>query len=324
MNAPCDHFTFAADDPLTNSIGLGSAAIRYAALGYAVIPLVRGGKRPHAMLGDRGGIHLASRDPQQVFTWWLRDPAASIGVATGIVNGLAVVDLDVKGGRDGPGELEAFLAPWPLIMPYDLIARTPSGGWHVWLKTDGNVPERPGILPGVDVKGNGGLVVAPPSMALVVPQDRSGGTTGEVPVPYQWVSGCPHAVPDAPPWFSTWLDKAPVPHAGQAAIHGDAAPLDDVLETYMKTGVPDGQRNREIYRIACRLFRQHGTGTDGARNVRETVRDVYDKTGKRDFPWREVLVCIESARKFIEREQAREAVPTQQMLDFIRWAERNG
>jgi hypothetical protein len=321
MNAQCDHFHFAADDPLTNSIGLGSAAIRYAALGYAVIPLTRGGKRPHAMLGDRGGVHLASRDQQQVFTWWLRDPAANIGVATGVVNQLCVIDLDVKGGKNGPHELSDFLQLQALSLPSGPVAHTPSGGWHLWLRSADPVPERPGILPGVDVKGDGGLVAAPPSMALTVPYDRSGGTTGEVPVPYSWAAGCPHSVPGAPPWLHAWLQQArpASPDASDGSAGGQSSAD---LDAYMKTGVPEGQRNREIYRIACRLFRIHGTTGDGAAQVRAAVRDVYGKTDKRDFTWREVLVCIESARRFVEQAVARERIPAEAMESFTAYLER--
>jgi hypothetical protein len=90
----------------------------------------------------------------------------------------------------------------------------------------------------------------------------------------------------------------------------------------MKDGVPEGSRNREIYRIACRLFRVHGTGPDGAQQVRGMVREVYDKTDKRDFPWREVLVCVESARRFVERAVARERIPAADMESFAAYMER--
>lgn len=321
----CSHFRFAADDPLANVLGLGMAALRYVQLGYAVIPLERGGKRPHRMLGDRGGIHNAEHDPrtaaQAVHYWWRQDPAANIGVATGSVNGLAVVDLDVKGGRDGPHELDDFLRLHARTLPYGTVARTPSGGWHVWLRTAGPVPERPGILPGVDVKGDGGLVVAPPSMQLVTPLRER----GEVPVPYEWVSGCPHAVSAAPGWFMRWLseyrNRTEPDGTGQNRPGGP--PLDAVLETYMKDGIPEGQRNREIYRVACRLYRTLGTGASGAQETARMVRAIYDRTDRRGFTWNEVAVCLESARRFIEREERREAVPRKDIDGITRWLEEN-
>jgi hypothetical protein len=78
-------------------------------------------------------------------------------------------------------------------------------------------------------------------------------------------------------------------------------------------------RNRETYRIACGLYRRHGTGTEGATRVLDTVRAVYAATDKNGFTWSEVQVCLESARRFIERASARE---NERNAEFIRWLER--
>lgn len=310
MTAPCGCLFFPAGHRLPARYGLGAPALRYAALGYAVIPLARGGKRPHAMLGDRGGIHLASRDEGQIMDWWSLDMAANIGVATGSVNRLAVVDLDVKHGGRGPESWGRFLnGPPPCPdWPNAPVQQTPSGGLHYWLRADGEVPERPGILPGVDVKGDGGLVVAAPSFTVTIPRDRSGGTTGEVPVPYEWVSGCPHALPDVPSWFPGWIASAlPAAREGGGQSSGaSGGALDDVLPGYLAGGIPYGHRNREMYRICCGLYRRHGTDQEGSQKVMETVRAVYDRTDHSDFGWTEVLTCTESARRFVERSVARE------------------
>jgi hypothetical protein len=315
----CSCFYFEPDHRLPKRYGLGAAALRYAALGYAVIPLARGGKRPHQMLGDRGGIHLASKDPDQIMDWWGLDMVANIGVATGSDNRLAVVDLDVKGGQDGPGEWLAFLSRMGSSVPYWAPhVQTPSGGWHVWMRAEAT-PERPGILPGVDIKGDGGLVVAPPSMAMIQPASRPGERgSGEVPVPYEQAGGCPHAVPDAPPWFGQWLAEAPpAPRAGGGTVSG--APVDEVLETYMQAGLPPGMRNRELYRTACGLYRRHGTHTAGSAQVMEIIRGIYANTDKTDFGWNEVLTCAESARRFVETSTARENARN---AEFLGWLER--
>jgi hypothetical protein len=322
--ADCGCFYFEPDHRLPRKYGLGAAALRYAALGFCVIPLARGGKRPHQLLGGVGGVHLASKDPDQIMDWWSYDMAANIGVATGSVNQLVVVDLDVKGGKDGPNEFAHFLygpppAPWPDWAP---LATTPSGGRHVYLRMAGEVPERPGILPGVDVKGDGGLVVAPPSAALAAPLIRPGEPRGaaEVPVPYAWASGCPHAVPDAPRWMSTWLASSPsVPHAESHGNAASGAPLDDVLDRYVKNGVPRSMRNREVYRVACGLYRRNGTDTAGSSQVMQTIRMIYDNTDKTDFSWHEVLVCCESARRFVERSRTAEDARN---AEFLSWLER--
>ena len=80
---------FDPGDTMAERYGLGSAAMRYIAWNYAVIPLARGGKRPHRMLpvdwsvGARNGIYHATTSPQLVTGWWGQDRAANIGIATG-------------------------------------------------------------------------------------------------------------------------------------------------------------------------------------------------------------------------------------------------
>lgn len=321
----CGCLYFPPDHRLPAKYGLGAAALRYAALGFAVIPLARGGKRPHAMLGNVGGVHLASKDPDIIMDWWGLDMMANIGVATGCVNRLAVVDLDVKGGKDGIRAWGDFLsgpppAPWPCWNGPKVM--TPSGGMHLWLRSpDGvTVPERPGILPGVDIKGDGGLVVAAPSMALVTPLERPGErSAGEVPVPYELASGCPHDVPEYPEWLGRWAASAPPAPRGSVTEHSaaDRMPLDETLETYVRSGLPVGQRNRELYRVACGLYRRYGTGTQGAAQAIEVIRGIYDKTDKSGFPWREALVCAESARRFVEGQREREDARDAQFLGWL-------
>ena len=320
----CGCMWFPEGHRLPARYGLGAVALRYAALGYSVIPLARGGKRPHAMLGPVGGVHLASRDPDQVMDWWGLDMAANVGVATGSVNRLMVVDLDVKRGNNGIREFYSFLhgsaQPWPEWSAVPTV-RTPSGGAHLWLRWpwDVPVPERPGILPGVDVKGDGGLVVAPPSMQLISPIIRPGerAGTGQVPVPYDWVVSCPHAVPDVPTWFAGWLAAAsPAPRAESHHTESSGAPLDDALAEYVKNGVPVSMRNRELYRVACGLYRRMGTDPQGSAEVLDVIRQIYDRTDKTDFPWREVLTCAESARRFVETSKRRE---DERNSEFLAW-----
>ena len=321
MASDCGCLFFPPEHRLPRKYGLGAVALRYAALGYAVLPLVRGGKRPHRMLGDRGGVHHASREPGDIMDWWSLDMAANIGVACGAASRLVVIDLDMKHGSDGIAELGAFREAWGLPMPPAPTARTPSGGWHAWLRwPDGGLPGRDGILPGVDVKGDGGYVVVPPSMRLMVPHDRSGGTTGEVPVPYEWIYGCPHWLPDAPAWLAPWLESAPPaprPHSGEDEPQAQQ-PLDAVLERYLKDGIPQGMRNREMYRIACWGYRKWGTDAAGSSQVLALARDIWGITSHAGFGWTEVLTCLESARRFVARSREADEARNAQ---FMRWVQ---
>lgn len=299
------------DTPGVRALGLGVAAIQYAEMGYRVLPLERGGKKPHHML-PYGGVHNATADRESIWMWWMADPAASIGVACG--NGLAVIDLDCK-AADGISAFRDFLRGAPPFPPAP-YAGTPSGGYHIWLR--GDLPERPGILAGVDIKGAGGLVVAPPSMRLVMPDGRDGERVEQVPVPYRWLAGCPCALPDAPGWLADWAaTAAPARDPVRGQVTGQEP---DQLEH----GIPRGQRNAGFYRMACSLYRQFGTSPAGAEQVLRRIRAMWEAGDRTDFGWREVLTCCESARRFIDRDTGRERRMRASWLAGARWLDRHG
>jgi hypothetical protein len=148
----------------------GRAAEAYAALGYRVVPM-------HAPRGDGGctcphgarcpdpGKHpclagwprLASTTPAEVRRWWRCWPQANVGLVTGAH--FDVLDLD------GPQGMEALRAALTYRDPTEHpgpVACTGGGGWHLLYAPTG-LGNRVGLLPGVDWRGRGGLVVAPPS-----------------------------------------------------------------------------------------------------------------------------------------------------------------
>ena len=290
----CGHQDFDATDPIIMQYGLGAAALRYQGQGYAVLALARGRKRPHRMLGEYGGVHWASIDGRAAKWSWSQDRAANVGVACGSPSRLIVVDLDVKNGKDGPAELTALMNASGFGIRDASIADTPSGGTHLWLRTPRGmrIQGRPGILPGVDILGDGNLVVAPPSAAMV--SSRSGE---QVPVPYRWSRGCFCSAPDAPPWLLQWVASAPAAPAGSGGGFADDVDLDELKEK----GAPVGSRNRELYRAACSLHRKLPPD-----RVLDELRAIWMAGDVSGMPWREVLVLNESARKFIDAQRQRE------------------
>ena len=295
---PCSHDLTALVFRPGNRLGLGAAALWYASMGYAVVPIERGGKKPHRMLPATGGVHHATTDPAMIREWWSLDPAAGIGVATGGISALAVIDCDVKGGHDGLENLAAFCNENELRglfrIHHSVNAQTPSGGVHIWLRLAGGHPERPGILPGVDLKGEGGYVVAPPSCRMIMPDDRGGERVYPIPVPYQFLCGCPCSLPLAPPWLGHWAATAISSNANSGMIE-DAPDLDQLKQT----GIAVGERNVGLYRLACSLYRRHGTDLNGSGKVLSEVEKVWRAGDTIGFTHRELLICIESARKYI-------------------------
>ncbi|HOX23324.1 MAG TPA: bifunctional DNA primase/polymerase, partial [Elusimicrobiales bacterium] len=89
--------------------------------GYAVFPLIPNSKRPMT----KNGFKDATKSREAVKQWWTENPTANIGLATGEVSGLVVVDIDVKKGAKGMESLESLTGMTPT-----LTVRTPSGGLH--------------------------------------------------------------------------------------------------------------------------------------------------------------------------------------------------
>ena len=139
-----------------------SAALQYAATRWSVFPCHAAGerrKRPHV----KGGFHAATRDLDQITAWWERWPDALIGLPTGRITGLVVLDIDVKDDRsNGYDALEDLGRS---ILPNTWLAHTASGGLHVYFDPQGREVHNSAsqLGRGLDVRGDGGYVIAPGS-----------------------------------------------------------------------------------------------------------------------------------------------------------------
>ena len=126
------------------------AAAAYLALGWSVIPVKE--KKPR--LNSWMEFQTRRATVNEIIAWWTKWPDASVAVVTGQVSDLVVVDVD------GTAGLEA-LKPY-LNGVSTLTCTTPRGGRHFYFKhPGGTVPCTVGVLPFVDVRGDGGYVVAP-------------------------------------------------------------------------------------------------------------------------------------------------------------------
>jgi len=129
------------------------AALAYAAAEYPIFPCAPD-KSPYT----KHGFKDATTDPEQIKKWWTEFPHAMIGMPTGEESGVAVLDLDVKKGKDG----FKAVPDWETRSP--VIARTMSGGAHLYFKYDEHiVSSTDRIAKGVDTQGKGKYVIVPPS-----------------------------------------------------------------------------------------------------------------------------------------------------------------
>lgn len=161
------------------------AALCYAARGQPVFPLAARGKMPMIPRREGGRGYLdATTHRGTVMGWWTRWPRANIGVVTGAASGFDVLDVDPKNG--GTTSLARLVAEHGAL-PLTLTANTGSGGTHHVFRHVRGVRRTIGFRRGLDYLGDGGYVVAPPSV-------HPGGGI------YRWRPDL-STVADAPAWL---------------------------------------------------------------------------------------------------------------------------
>lgn len=138
-------------------VNLGTAARDYAAAGIAVFPIQPTGKRP--LTGH--GFKDATTESDQIGDWWQQWPDANIGLPTGL--SFDVIDID---GRDGIATMysgDRALIDTVTVLGVALTSR--DAGRHLYVPVSGE-GNKTAIYPGVDYRGAGGYVVAPPSVGV--------------------------------------------------------------------------------------------------------------------------------------------------------------
>ncbi len=139
-----------------------AAALKLAAMGIHVFPLVANGKTPATLHGYQD----ASQDAKRVAEMWKHRPGANIGIATG-ASGLVVIDVDAKHDVDGWDSLTAAMDKLGELPGPTRMASTPNGGGHFYFRAPEGVEIRNSagkLGPGLDVRARGGYVVAAPSV----------------------------------------------------------------------------------------------------------------------------------------------------------------
>ena len=184
--------------------GMVAHALRYVRFGLPVFPCKRKTKAPLV----KKGFKAATRNEQQINDWWAEWPDAMIGVPTGPSSGIDVIDIDVKPQEFIDGF--AFLPQWKSLSP--VIVATPSGGAHLWFRSDGNVRNSTDRLaPGIDTRGDGGYVIVPPSRNM----DRAG---------YEFLRGSIDEFNKLPSFPTALLSRIGQKHLGQSSTEPEADP----------------------------------------------------------------------------------------------------
>lgn len=228
-------------------------ALSLADEGFRVFPLQPNTKIPLKGLAWKDA---ATMDRSTIERWWAEHPDANIGVATG--RGVIVLDADVAKGRKG---LESLAMLDMMGLPEDTLrVQTPSGGVHVYLKTDlarGNRVDTIEGFPGIDLRGENGYVVGPGS--TIDERSYAGAHKSGV---------C--ALAYSPTWLNDVLDTTPkalTPKSDQPLVELDNPEHIKRAIFWLENAAPEAVEgaggDHTTYSVACRL-RDHGLSPDTA------------------------------------------------------------
>jgi len=205
---------------------LHAAALQLAQKGLAVFPCQPRGKEPACDTG----LHAATTDAERIDRWWRTIPDLNIGVATGAVSGIFVLDID---GEDGEGSLFK-LEQQHSVLPPTMEAITGKGR-HCYYRMRGSIrnsTRQIGI--GLDIRGDGGYVIAPPS---IHPSGR----------PYAWSVDTTRDFVDAPDWLHTLIA------AGTNGNGKTGKPLEH-WHAVLTQPIHNGERNATLTSICGKLL----------------------------------------------------------------------
>lgn len=240
-----------------------SSALFYASKNVSVIPIGRD-KKPLVRWQEYQDRRAT---PEEIQQWWQKTPDANVGIVTGKISEMTVVDVEAGGDISK--------------LPDTTVIRTGGGGWHYYYRYEPGVKNSARILPLTDIRGDGGYVVAPPSI------HQSGRA-------YEVISKKP-MVPFPSHLFGVVSERKPVGNWGE-----------------ILNGIPQGSRNETGTKVIGKLlrafprdqwestawvmFRQWNQTNDPPLDDRE-LRSIYNSIAKKEFYSRKEELPEEKAGK---------------------------
>lgn len=224
----------------------------------------QGGKHPvHGAWQEK-----ATTDAATIEAWWRARPHANVGIATGRESGIFVLDVDPdNGGSEALAKLEAEHG----TLPATWYVETGSGGGHWYFNypnfeiTNASKALRALGIQGIDIRGDGGQVVAPPSVS---------GKGAYI--------STKTAVVDAPPWLLDIL--RPKPREPQAPPTRMQVVTSDRVDQYTRTvlqeecdlivGAPEGDQNNTINTAAFNVGQLVGAGALSESEARQALQSA--------------------------------------------------
>jgi hypothetical protein len=194
------------------------------------------GKHPRINWKEQGKLALTE---QQLADYWKVWPDSNLGIVTGAVSRIAVLDID---GEEGKKSLEEIGLPLSAF-PKTPLVLTGGGGYHLYFEYpyDMELATKAGVLPKVDIRANLGFIVAPPSLHL------SGKT-------YQWADGL--SILDLKPARFDW--NLILEGEKRRYKRADTLPEDPGVDWWILAleGARSGSRNQTATRLVGRYSRK--------------------------------------------------------------------
>ena len=185
------------------------------------------------------GLKDASASIEQVKDWWRKHPKANCGILTGEQSGIVVLDVDPRHG--GLESLEKIQREHGTL-PRTLKVQTGGKGFHFYFRHPGSqIRNRANILPGLDFRGDGGYIVAPPSVHI----SQSS---------YIWEND-QEALADLPSWLQHLLEQGPAKESGTAPVSNPLgegsrnSSLTSIAGVLMAKGMEPGLINKTLEAI---------------------------------------------------------------------------
>jgi len=237
------------------------SALAYAERGFSVIP-IRPDKKPFIKWE---AYQTTKATPEEIKSWFTKWPNAMIGICTGDLSGLLVVDCD---NEDAYQKIQDLL-PDSFVT---CIAKTPRG-YHIYLvyPKGQQISNAAGIMPGVDVRGQGGYIIAPGSV----------NTEGKA---YTWLEGL--GIDDVP--------LAPLPCELTRALFNESTLYEGRNNCYASpsTMFENGRRDNDLFHVANSLTK----GGMPAEEIAQVLKHLIISWGEKpDEKW--IADKIESAKK---------------------------
>lgn len=263
------------------------SALYYQRMGFSVIPIIPREKKA-AIEWKEFQTRIAT--DEEITEWALQWPNANIGIVTGKISNLFVVDLDkYKPEYDPAIELEHFdTLSTPTVL-------SPKGGNHLYFCYQDGLTIASGVFPAVDIRGEGGYIIAPPSV----------NGTGK---PYEWIVPLEGITLSALP--ASFL--ASIQNKESTLYRGVDNSVDKTMSTNVHTVhkcLQEGNRNSDIFTIANALAK-------GQLNF-GMAKEVIEILANNATPPYDLKEAYESLKSAFNRKEGRERNIHEEVREYI-------